>query len=223
MTLTRIDLESSRLQAMISQAGLKLQILTEAQLQQSIDETLQQQCSNGSDVWIFAYGSLIWNPIIKYSDCCVGTVHGWHRRFCLWTPVGRGTPDNPGLVLGLDCSGSCRGVAYHIAATDVTTELQLLWRREMLAGAYIPSWVKVESGEQVVDAIAFVINRQHSLYTGNLSLERTIESLATASGQLGSCADYLLQTIDGLATFGIEDETLLFLRDSVIARQQSSD
>lgn len=219
VTLTRIDLESGRLQAIISQAGLGLQILTEAQLQQSINETLQQclEC----DVWIFAYGSLIWNPIVKFSDRCVGTVYGRHRRFCLWTPVGRGTPDNPGLVLGLDRGGSCRGVAYQVAATDVATELQLLWRREMVAGAYVPRWVKVFSGEQVMEAIAFVINRQHSLYTGSLSLETTTESLATASGYLGSCADYLLQTIDGLATFGIKDETLLFLRDRVIARQQS--
>lgn len=108
-----------------------------------------------------------------------------------------------------------------VAATDVATEFQLLWRREMVAGTYVPRWVKVFIGEQVVEAIAFVINRQHSLYTGNLPLEMTIESLATASGQLGSCADYLLQTIDGLATVGIKDETLLFLRDRVIARQQS--
>lgn len=219
MTLTRIDLESSRLQAIILQAGLGLQILTEAQLQQSIDKTLQQ-CLE-SDVWIFAYGSLIWNPIIRFNKRCVGTVYGWHRRFCLWTPVGRGTPDNPGLVLGLDRGGSCRGVVYQVAAIDVATELQLLWRREMVAGTYVPRWVKVFNGEQVVQAIAFVINRQHSLYTGSLPLETMIESLATAGGQLGSCADYLLQTIDGLAMVGIKDETLLLLRDQVIARQRS--
>lgn len=219
MTLTRIDLESGRLQAMILQAGLGLQILTQAQLQQSIDETLQQCLA--SDVWIFAYGSLIWNPILKFSARCIGTIYGWHRRFCLWTPVGRGTPNNPGLVLGLDRGGSCRGVVYQVAATDVVAELQLLWRREMIAGTYVPRWVKVFNGEQVVEAIAFVINRQHSLYTGNLPLETTIQSLATASGQLGSCADYLLETIDGLATVGIKDQTLLFLGDRVIARQQS--
>lgn len=91
----------------------------------------------------------------------------------------------------------------------------------MIAGTYVPRWVKVSNREQVVEAIAFVINRQHSLYTGSLSLETTIESLATASGQIGSSADYLLQTIDGLATVGIKDETLLFLRGRVIARQQS--
>lgn len=218
MTLTRMDLESSRLQAMISQAGLGWHLLTEEQLQQSIDDILQQRL--GLDVWIFAYGSLIWNPIFLYSDRCVGTVYGWHRRFCHWTPVGRGTPDNPGLVLGLDRGGSCRGVAYQIAASDVANELQLLWRREMIAGTYIPRWVKVFMGGKIVQAIAFVINRQHSLYARSLSLDTTIESIATASGQLGSCADYLLQTIDGLATVGIKDETLNLLGDRVVARQQ---
>ena len=218
MTLTRMDLESSRLQAMISQAGLGLHLLTEDQLQQSIDDILQQ-CL-GADVWIFAYGSLIWNPIFLYSDRRVGKVYGWHRRFCHWTPVGRGTPGNPGLVLGLDRGGSCRGVAYQIAASDVATELQLLWRREMIAGTYIPRWVKVFMGGKIVEAIAFVINRQHALYARSLSLEVTVESIATASGQLGSCSDYLLQTIDGLATVGIEDETLNLLGERVVARQQ---
>lgn len=218
MTLTRMDLESSRLQAMISQAGLGLHLLTEDQLQQSIDDILQQ-CF-GADVWIFAYGSLIWNPIFLYSDRCVGRVYGWHRRFCHWTPVGRGTPGNPGLVLGLDRGGSCRGVAYQIAVSNVATELQLLWRREMIAGTYIPRWVKVFMGGQIVEAIAFVINRQHSLYARSLSLDATVESIATASGQLGSCSDYLLQTIDGLATVGIEDETLNLLGERVVARQQ---
>jgi glutathione-specific gamma-glutamylcyclotransferase len=126
ISLTRIDLESSRLQAMILEAGLELQVLSELQLQQSIDEILQL-CFN-SDVWIFAYGSLIWNPIIKYSDRYIfGTVYGWHRRFCHWTPLGRGTPENLGLVLGLDRGGSCRGIIYRVAASDVTTELLLLF------------------------------------------------------------------------------------------------
>lgn len=221
MTLTRIDLESSRLQAIILQAGLKLQILTEAELQQSIDQVLQQR-SHATDVWIFAYGSLVWNPIIKFSDRRVGTIYGRHRRFCLWTPLGRGTPEHPGLVLGLEHGGSCRGVVYRIAAEDVSIELQLLWRREMIAGAYVPRWVKVFNGEKIVEAIAFVINRQHSLYAGSLPLETTIHTLATASGHLGSCADYLLQTIDGLATVGIQDASLLYLRKQVIAHSASA-
>lgn len=220
MSLTRTDLESGLLRKMVLQSGLGLRLLNEFELRKSISETLQGKVPN-SDVWLFAYGSLVWNPIINFKDRRVGTVYGWHRRFCLWTPVGRGTPDNPGLVLGLDRGGSCRGVVYRVAAVDVATELLLLWQREMIAGTYVPRWVKVFNGEQVVEAIAFVINRQHSLYAGSLSLETTIKSLATASGHLGSSADYLLQTIDGLATVGIKDETLLLLRDRVVAQQQS--
>jgi cation transport protein ChaC len=199
---------------MIAQAGLELQILTEVQLQQSIDEILQQCLA--SDIWIFAYGSLIWNPIFKYSDRCVGTIYSWHRRFCHWTPVGRGTPDNPGLVLGLDRGGSCRGIVYRVAAHDVATELLLLWRREMIAGTYIPRWVKMVSGEQVVKAIAFVINPYHSLYAPKLSLDETAYAISKAYGSLGSCADYLLQTVEGLAEFGIVDRQLIQIRDRVL-------
>jgi glutathione-specific gamma-glutamylcyclotransferase len=172
-----------------------------------------------SDVWIFAYGSLIWNPIFNFVEQRVGTIHGWHRRFCLWVPQGRGTPDNPGLVLGLDRGGSCRGIAYRIAATDVPSELLLLWRREMVVGCYIPRWVRVFDGTQTLEAIAFVINRRHRAYAGNISLETTVNSIATASGQLGSCADYLMQTVNGLMAVGIKDKHLLWVRDRIMARQ----
>lgn len=220
MALTRTDLESSLLQKMILQSGLGLYTLSEAQLQESIYQTLRRQELN-SAVWLFAYGSLIWNPLFRFVEYRVGTIYGWHRRFCLWAPVGRGTPDNPGLVLGLDRGGSCRGIAYQVAAVDVATELQLLWRREMVAGAYVPRWVKVFDGTQIIEAIAFVVNHQHPSYAGNLSLETTVDSIATATGQLGSCADYLIQTVNGLTTNGIKDKQLLILREQVVARQRA--
>lgn len=218
MSLTRSDLEERRLQQLISQSGRAVNVLSEAQLQESICEILKQQTLD-SDVWIFAYGSLIWNPIFNSVEQRVGTIYGWHRRFCLWVPLGRGTPDNPGLVLGLDRGGSCRGIAYRIAATDVPQELLLLWRREMVVGCYIPRWVRVCDGTQTLDAIAFVINRRHRAYTGNISFETTVNSLATACGELGSCADYLIQTVNGLMKVGIKDKPLLQLRDRVVALQ----
>ncbi|HEY9727011.1 MAG TPA: gamma-glutamylcyclotransferase [Chroococcales cyanobacterium] len=218
MSLTRSDLEERRLQQLILQSGRKVNVLTEDQLQESIRETLKQQKLD-SDVWIFAYGSLVWNPIFKFVEQRVGTIYGWHRRFCLWVPQGRGTPDNPGLVLGLDRGGSCRGIAYRIAATDVPSELLLLWRREMVVGCYIPRWVRVFDGTQNLEAIAFVINRRHRAYAGNISLETTVSSIATARGELGSCRDYLMQTVNGLMSVGIEDKPLLRLRDRVVARQ----
>lgn len=84
MSLTRTDLKSNLLQQMVLQSGLDLQVLSEAELQESIDQILRRQQPN-SDVWLFAYGSLIWNPIFNFVDRRVGTVYGFHRRFCLWT------------------------------------------------------------------------------------------------------------------------------------------
>ncbi|HAA31466.1 MAG TPA: gamma-glutamylcyclotransferase, partial [Cyanobacteria bacterium UBA8553] len=167
MSLTRSDLEARRLQQIILQSGRGVNVLSEAQLQESLSATLKHQKPD-SDVWLFAYGSLLWNPIFNFVEQRVGTIHGWHRRFCLWVPQGRGTPDNPGLVLGLDRGGSCRGIAYRIAATDVSLELPLLWRREMVVGCYIPHWVSVFDGTQKLEAIAFVINRRHRAYVGNI-------------------------------------------------------
>lgn len=219
MLLTRTDLKSRRLQEIVSQSGLGLHVLSEAQLQQSIDETLQSPYL--TDIWVFAYGSLIWNPIIKYCERRVGIVYGWHRRFCLWTPIGRGTLDNPGLLLGLERGGSCRGVAYRLALEDVPEELLLLWRREMVALSYIPRWVKVFDGEEAIKAIAFTINYNSPMYAGKLSPEVIVNRIATAKGPLGTSADYLIQTVNGLMTVGIEDKQLLLLYKQVVARQQA--
>jgi cation transport protein ChaC len=220
MTLTRAYLESGLLQKAIAQAGLGSHLLGEAELQASIDRTLARQKPN-SDIWLFAYGSLIWNPIFHFAEYRTGKIYSWHRRFCLWTPLGRGTPDNPGLVLGLDRGGSCRGIAYRIAAAHVVSELMLVWRREMIVGSYVPTWVKFyHHDKQVVEAISFVVNRHHSGYAGNISVDTTVNTIATAKGQLGSSADYLFQTVDGLISVGIKDKPLLRLRERVIAKQQ---
>ncbi|MEH2228619.1 MAG: gamma-glutamylcyclotransferase [Nostoc sp.] len=223
MSLSRSDLEAGNIQTRLleaSHSGIKLTTLSEDELQRSLDETLQQQPPN-SDIWIFAYGSLIWNPLIAYVERRAGIVYGWHRRFCTWMILGRGTPDNPGLLLGLDRGGSCRGVIYRIAAADVPSELLLIWRREMLGGVYIARWVKVFDGTQEFPAIAFVANRQHPRYAHQIPLTTTVNSIATASGKLGSCADYLMKTVEGLITEGIKDRQLLWLHKQVLAKQQA--
>ncbi len=222
MSLTRSDLEKGRVQEMIVQSNPTASFLSEAELQASLSNTLQQQPPN-SDVWLFAYGSLIWNPVFKFLERRMGMIYGFHRRFCLWVPAGRGTPDHPGLVLGLDRGGSCRGIAFRIAAADIPSELLLVWRREMIVGSYVPRWVRVEDGKQGFKAITFVINRQHRRYAGELSQETTVNSIATASGHLGSCADYLMQTVDGLLSVGIKDKYLLSLRDQVKSLRSNSE
>jgi len=101
------------------------------------------------DIWVFGYGSLMWNPAFHYLERRPALLHGWHRSFCLWTPLGRGSPDAPGLVLGLDRGGSCCGIAYRIAAADRDTELALLWQREMVADGYTPRWAAVRCREGI--------------------------------------------------------------------------
>lgn len=219
MSLSRTDLEAGHAQAAIVQSGRPVSFLSEDELQASLHQTLQQQEAN-ADVWIFAYGSLIWNPIFKFVERCTGTIYGFHRRFCLWVPAGRGTPENPGLVLGLDRGGSCRGIAFRIAATDIASELPLVWRREMIVGSYTPRWVRVSTEDREMAAITFVINRQHRRYTGALSNETVVNSIATAHGHLGSCADYLAQTVQGLLEAGIHDRSLLSLHQQVGKRQE---
>ena len=223
MPLSRSDLEAGNEQARLleaSHSGIKLTTLSEDELQRSLDETLQQQPAN-SDIWIFAYGSLIWNPLITYVERRAGMIYGWHRRFCTWMILGYGTPENPGLLLGLDRGGSCRGIAYRIAAADVPSELLLIWRREMLAGVYVARWVKMFDGTQEFKAIAFVANRQHPRYADHIPFTTTVDSIATASGKFGDCADYLIRTVDGLIAEGIKDRQLLLLREQVLAKQQA--
>ncbi|NJR68418.1 MAG: gamma-glutamylcyclotransferase [Synechococcales cyanobacterium CRU_2_2] len=226
MALTRETLVSEQLQQMVRQAPELLPyLLSTAELQASIAQTLSQKPNQG-DVWIFAYGSLIWNPILHYGDRRPSKIYGWHRRFCMRTPIGRGTPEQQGLVLALERGGSCRGVAYRVAAEHVSTELLLLWKREMLVGSYIPRWVKLltemtesepksetESKPEAMTAIAFTINPRHPLYAPRLSVTEVAATIAIARGSLGSCADYLHATITGLAECGIIDRHLLSVRD----------
>ena len=169
-------------------------------------------------VWLFGYGSLIWNPAFHFSDRLTGRIYGYHRRFCLWTHLGRGCPERPGLVLGLERGGSCQGVAFHIAPHAVEEELMIVWQREMLSGAYLPRWVEVHSARGRLPAIAFVINPAHERYASSLADEEVALAIATASGFLGACADYLVNTVDHLAALGIHDRPLERLRQQVLAR-----
>ena len=160
------------------------------------------------DVWVFGYGSLIWNPAFHFVEKHTARINGYHRRFCLWTQLGRGSPENPGLMLGLERGGACRGVMYRIAPDAVETELDILWRREMFTGAYRPTWVTARSGDTVVPAVTFVINHDNARYAGRLSEETIVRHVATATGPMGPCRDYLFETVEHLAALGIRDVRL---------------
>ncbi len=207
MSLTRIDLERDRIRQELAQTPLGPHLLTDAELEESLWQIMEAREAN-EDYWVFGYGSLIWNPLFHFDEQRVVTTHGYHRRFCLWSRINRGTPDRPGLVLGLDRGGRCRGVAYRIAPDRVENELRLIWRREMMLGAYVPRWVKVSDGESQFRAVTFTINRASPSYAGRLPPETIIERLMSCHGRMGPGIDYLLHTAEALRAHGIEDRQL---------------
>jgi cation transport protein ChaC len=216
MALTRADLERDLLRETFRKTHPGIPVLSDADQEASLRGILSQH-EAGSDVWVFGYGSLVWNPLVHHDERRVARMHGYHRSFCLWSHVNRGSMQKPGLVLGLDTGGSCKGVAFRIAWRHVAEELRLLWRREMVLGVYSPRWAAVETGNEPLRAIAFFANRDHPNYAGRLPLETVIKTLVSARGQLGTPAEYLLETVRGLIEHGVRDPYLLELRKRLLA------
>jgi cation transport protein ChaC len=206
-TLCRSDLEQGRMREIYVAAVDPKHALNDEQLSASLTATLAHK-PKGAGWWIFAYGSLLWNPLFPVAEMRPAKLHGLHRRFCLWSMASRGTPDCPGLVLGLDRGGACRGVALRLPAPLALDELHLLWRREMVVGSYRPRWVSVETSGRALTALTFVVRRDHPQYAGDLALERKVEVIAKARGAFGSSADYLERTRVALVAHGIVDPYL---------------
>jgi cation transport protein ChaC len=204
--LTREDLQTGGRRDAYIRKMLADVAWSEARLAESLAETLRH--APEGDIWIFAYGSLIWNPIFPVAEERVAKVHGLHRSFCIWSRIGRGSPERPGLVLGLTRGGNCRGVVLRLEQRHVAEELALVWRREMVTGAYKPTWIKARTEAGTVPAIAFVADRLQDSYAGDLPEEEVARVVGSGAGFLGSCSDYLSQTAAGLAARGIRDEGL---------------
>jgi cation transport protein ChaC len=179
-------------------------VLSDREIAQSLDRTLADW-DGTSDVWLFGYGSLIWNPALHYVERQTALLRGWHRRFCLWLRLGRGSLEHPGLMLALDRGDLCHGVAFRIPAAQVRTELPLLWVREMSTGLYLAQWVTIETTEGSVRALTFTVNHRHPRYAGLLAEDEVAAVMAKAEGWLGRCADYLLSTADHLKALNLSD------------------
>jgi cation transport protein ChaC len=217
MTLSRRDLEEGRMREVYIEALAEGHALTDEQLSASLTATLNAK-PKGAGWWVFAYGSLLWNPLFPFAESRRANVHGLHRRFCLLSLASRGKPHAPGLVLGLDRGGSCRGVVYRLPAPLAMDELHLLWRREMVTGAYSPRWLHVDCEGRPLIALGFVVKRDHPQYTRKLTIDEQAEVIAHACGAFGSSADYLERTRVSLATHGIVDLYLERLAAGVAAR-----
>jgi len=171
----------------------------------SLSEALARYAP-GDEAWIFAYGSLMWNPALDYAESSPCRVEGWHRAFCFWMPMGRGTPDLPGLMLALERGGACEGIAYRLAPDQVESELAILWNREMLAGIYRPQWVptKLRDG-RTVTAVTFEVDSEHCQYCGDLAIEKQAHHMAFAEGRRGTSRDYLANTAAHARALDIHD------------------
>jgi len=207
--ISRDDLTEERLEQLRREWALPdhFRFLTAEQREESRTATLAP-LGAGNDLWVFGYGSLMWNPAIHVAERRAGLIRGWHRRFCLWMPVGRGTMEKPGLMLGLDRGGSCRGILWRVAADQIESETRILWRREMTAGGYHARWVTVHTDEGPLRAITFVVNRDYPAYAHAITPEQTVDALALARGPLGRARDYLHNTVAHLDELGLKDGPL---------------
>lgn len=169
----------------------------------------------GQDFWVFAYGSLIWNPGFPHVEVRSGLLEGYHRHFCVYSHRYRGTPECPGLVLGLDHGGSCQGLVFRVPAAEAEEVMQYLDEREMVTGVYLPGWHSVATESGSVAAITFVADPDHEQYTGRLPREELIQLVVQGRGQRGTCRDYLQNTVHHLEALGLRDEYLSELLQEV--------
>jgi cation transport protein ChaC len=187
--------------------------------------TLLAAAPSAGEIWLFAYGSLIWKPACDSIEQRIAVARGWHRAFCLgWDRWFRGCDDRPGLMLSLDRGGQCEGVAYRLPPDAVEANLGRLLRREMRAktAAHLPRWVTIRTGDAPLRAITFVVNRKGARYVRGLSIEEIADALAVAAGPIGSMADYLYSTVHHLEELGIHDKQLWRLQELVGERIEAA-
>ncbi|WP_353113328.1 gamma-glutamylcyclotransferase [Salinisphaera dokdonensis] len=213
--ITRSVLERDGIRAALQMRHPDVPLASDAQLRASIAET-RALCpaQDTTGVWVFAYGSLLWNPCVAVAEARRARLYGFHRDFRLQLDYGRGSPEAPGLMLGLVPGGSCRGMALRLPDNDLDHELLMVWRREMLTGVYKPRWLSLRTADGPVTAIAFVVDPTHRCHC-QLDDPEVVRLLATGHGMLGSSADYLVNTVAHLEAEGIHDSRLEALRARV--------
>ena len=161
--------------------------------------------------WVFGYGSLMWNPGFRFTERRRAVIHGYHRSLCMLSHMYRGTPDRPGLVLGLDVGGTCQGIAFRVADQDWEEAKAYLHAREQVTYMYqeLVKPIRLVGQEmRKVPALFYAVDRTHRQYAGRLSLEEQLHHVRQGHGQSGSCIDYVLNTVQHMREEGIRDHPL---------------
>ncbi|WP_099866083.1 gamma-glutamylcyclotransferase [Pararhizobium haloflavum] len=161
------------------------------------------------EFWVFGYGSLMWRPGFDYVDASHARLYGYHRALCVRSHVHRGTPERPGLVLGLDKGGSCLGIAFRVKMDHADKVVDYLRARELVTHVYKERHVQLQlrSGRRV-PALAFVVDRGHAQYAGALSTEEAVRQVCGAVGVSGPNEEYVINTVNHLNQMNIRDHWL---------------
>lgn len=164
-----------------------------------------------SELWVFGYGSLMWRPGFDYLERVPAKLIGLHRSLCVYSHVHRGTPERPGLVLGLDRGGACRGIAYRVAAARRKETVAYLRAREQATSVYLEVYRRVtleKPGDPVVRAMTYVVDRGHTQYAGRLSPDVQLHMVRQGHGQSGANPDYVKNTVKSIEEQGFRDAGL---------------
>jgi cation transport protein ChaC len=167
-----------------------------------------------AELWVFGYGSLMWKPGFDYVERAPAALIGAHRSLCIYSVHHRGTPERPGLVLGLDKGGACRGVAFRVDPVLAEGTLAYLREREQVTDVYVEALRRVsllDGSNREFDAVCYVVDRRHPQYAGRLSVEAQARLVRVANGQSGANIDYVLNTVSHLEEVGIHDVELTAL------------
>ena len=179
----------------------------------------------GDDLWVFAYGSLMWRPGFAFRERRNARLVGAHRALCVYSFVHRGTPDRPGLVLGLDRGGNCRGIAYRVAAAKRSKTIDYLRAREQVTRVYREAWRPVwldNDPQQSMHALCYMVDRGHRQYAGRPTLAEQLHYVRQGHGRSGACRDYVLAAVKELEALGCRDAELHMLAERLKGVHESA-
>jgi cation transport protein ChaC len=176
------------------------------------------------DLWVFGYGSLMWRPGFKALERVPARLVGLHRSLCVFSFVHRGTPERPGLVLGLDRGGMCRGIAFRVAAAARAETLAYLRGREQVTSVYRETVRRIELEEAAhrqVRAVCYIADRGHVQYAGRLTLTEQLHYVRQGRGHSGANRDYVLESVRALEALGYRETELHLLAERLASQQET--
>jgi len=179
--------------------------------------------SSADDLWVFGYGSLMWRPGFEFLERVPARLIGLHRALCVYSFVHRGTPERPGLVLGLDRGGMCRGIAFRVAAAARTQTIAYLRAREQVTTVYLETVRRIaleDKAQRQVRALCFIVDRSHVQYAGRLSLSQRVHLVRQGHGRSGANRDYVIETVQALETLGYRETDLHLLAARLLSTHQ---